>query len=242
MNLAGKRSGAQNLPAAVPGQFHYEPLIGDDDAHTKTADTDKPSGNSYEGSGSNYLSNEIFYRTAVRRNAARPNLASGHFHLPGFLTPTARNPEATQRQRLIQGVENAVERFLQHTFRLTAADLSFPDTFVNATSAPLTLTVSNGTSETLKISALEASAPFSVQSPTPLPTAQSPITLNARASVTLSLAFTPTAVGSVTGNNLVWRRFIFPAVTTGKVRVVVNAAVDGVARIVEAEAWGRDAP
>ena len=48
--------------------------------------------------------------------------------------------------------------------------------------------------------------------------------------------------GSVTGNNLVWRRFIFPAVTTGKVRVVVNAAVDGVARIVEVEAWGRDAP
>jgi hypothetical protein len=48
--------------------------------------------------------------------------------------------------------------------------------------------------------------------------------------------------GSVTGNNLVWRRFIFPAVTTGKIRVVVNAAVDGVARIVEVEAWGRDAP
>jgi hypothetical protein len=40
----------------------------------------------------------------------------------------------------------------------------------------------------------------------------------------------------------VWRKITFPAVTTQKIRVVVNAAVDGVARIVEVEAWGADAP
>src|SRR5258705_315346 len=43
--------------------------------------------------------------------------------------------------------------------------------------------------------------------------------------------------GNVSGNNLVWKKFNFTAVTTSKMRVVANAAVDGVARIVEVEAW-----
>jgi hypothetical protein len=33
--------------------------------------------------------------------------------------------------------------------------------------------------------------------------------------------------GSITGNNLLWRKITFPAVTTQKIRVMVNAAVDG---------------
>lgn len=44
--------------------------------------------------------------------------------------------------------------------------------------------------------------------------------------------------GSITNNNLVWRKVSFAAVTTSKIRVVVNATVDGVARIAEVEAWG----
>ncbi|HKP37908.1 MAG TPA: RHS repeat-associated core domain-containing protein [Pyrinomonadaceae bacterium] len=43
--------------------------------------------------------------------------------------------------------------------------------------------------------------------------------------------------GSITNNNLVWKKLTFTAVTTAKIRVVVNAAVDGVARICEVEAW-----
>ena len=43
--------------------------------------------------------------------------------------------------------------------------------------------------------------------------------------------------GSITGNNLVWKKLNFTAVTTSKIRVVANAAVDGVTRIVEVEAW-----
>ena len=43
--------------------------------------------------------------------------------------------------------------------------------------------------------------------------------------------------GSITGNNLVWRKVTFTPITTNKIRVVVNAAVDGVARISEVEAW-----
>jgi pyrrolidone-carboxylate peptidase len=34
------------------------------------------------GSGSNYLSNEIFYRVAKMRTEQRPTLATGHLHLP----------------------------------------------------------------------------------------------------------------------------------------------------------------
>jgi RHS repeat-associated protein len=43
--------------------------------------------------------------------------------------------------------------------------------------------------------------------------------------------------GSISGNNLVWRKLNFAAITTTKIRVVVNAGVDGVARLAEVEAW-----
>ncbi len=44
--------------------------------------------------------------------------------------------------------------------------------------------------------------------------------------------------GVVSGNNLVWKKITFPAITTSKIRVMVNAAPDNVARVAELEAWG----
>jgi YD repeat-containing protein len=44
--------------------------------------------------------------------------------------------------------------------------------------------------------------------------------------------------GSVTGNNKVWKKLSFAPVTTSKVRVTVNAALNSRSRIVEVEAWG----
>jgi hypothetical protein len=44
--------------------------------------------------------------------------------------------------------------------------------------------------------------------------------------------------GSVTGNNQVWRQFSFSPITTSKVRVLVNNALNTRSRIVELEAWG----
>ncbi|MDX1376801.1 MAG: hypothetical protein R3357_14645, partial [Burkholderiales bacterium] len=46
--------------------------------------------------------------------------------------------------------------------------------------------------------------------------------------------------GSVSGNNKVWRRFSFPAVSTDRIRVLISAALDrpGYSRVVELEAWG----
>src|SRR6185369_1867418 len=43
--------------------------------------------------------------------------------------------------------------------------------------------------------------------------------------------------GSVTGNNKVWRQFIFSPIATSKVRVLVNNALNTRSRIVELEAW-----
>lgn len=45
--------------------------------------------------------------------------------------------------------------------------------------------------------------------------------------------------GSVAGNDKVWRKFTFPSITTGRIRVLVNKALNGRSRIVELEAWGR---
>jgi RHS repeat-associated protein len=43
--------------------------------------------------------------------------------------------------------------------------------------------------------------------------------------------------GTVSGNNLVWKKLTFASITTAKIRVVVSAASDSVARIAEVEAW-----
>jgi hypothetical protein len=44
--------------------------------------------------------------------------------------------------------------------------------------------------------------------------------------------------GNITGNSHVWTRLSFPAITTDRIRVVVNRATDLWSRIVEIEAWG----
>jgi len=44
--------------------------------------------------------------------------------------------------------------------------------------------------------------------------------------------------GSVSASNKVWRRITFPAVTTGRIRVLTKTSVDGYSRIAEVEAWG----
>jgi hypothetical protein len=43
--------------------------------------------------------------------------------------------------------------------------------------------------------------------------------------------------GSITGNNLVWRTITFPAVTTNRIRVVVNASLAYNSRITEIEVY-----
>ena len=46
--------------------------------------------------------------------------------------------------------------------------------------------------------------------------------------------------GTVAANNLVWRTVTFPAVTTSRIRILVQKAVDGTSRIIEVEAYGTE--
>jgi hypothetical protein len=43
--------------------------------------------------------------------------------------------------------------------------------------------------------------------------------------------------GTITGNNLVWRRLTFSPITTSAIRVTVTAGLSAYARITEVEAW-----
>ena len=43
--------------------------------------------------------------------------------------------------------------------------------------------------------------------------------------------------GSVTGNNLVWRKFTFSAISTSAIRVNVRSALNTYSRITEIEAY-----
>ncbi len=52
-------------------------------------------------------------------------------------------------------------------------------------------------------------------------------------------AWATVAGGSISGNNKVWRKISFSSITTSKIRVLTNTAVDnGYSRITEVEAWG----
>lgn len=51
-------------------------------------------------------------------------------------------------------------------------------------------------------------------------------------------AWTPVPGGTVTGNTLVWRQFVFSAITTSKIRVFVSKGADGYSRLTEVEAYG----
>jgi hypothetical protein len=47
--------------------------------------------------------------------------------------------------------------------------------------------------------------------------------------------------GSISNNNLVWRRVTFSPVTTSRIRVFITAALNGYSRVMEVEAWGAPA-
>ena len=44
--------------------------------------------------------------------------------------------------------------------------------------------------------------------------------------------------GIVTGNNLVWRQFVFSPLATSRIRVLITQGQDGYSRITEVEAYG----
>ncbi|HEV2963753.1 MAG TPA: IPT/TIG domain-containing protein [Candidatus Angelobacter sp.] len=170
-------------PIFSPGKFRDKPSAGDPDGFGKVKDG--PKGDSLLGSGGNFLSNEIFYRTALLRQRLRPSLASGHLHVPS----TDIKPQTTG-PNLLTGVGQALVRFLQNSFRLQVSAITFPLTVVN-TGASGTLMVTNDTTDILNVAAVDVAAPFSVQLPGPLP-----ISVTPGSTLTVTSVFTPTAVGT----------------------------------------------
>jgi pyrrolidone-carboxylate peptidase len=143
------------------------------------------------GSGGSYLSNEIFYRVASLRSATRPALPTGHFHVVSTDTmPLTSGP------KLLNGAMIALQKLMQNSTQLrSSGDITFPPTVVNATSQPITLTVTNDGDDVALIATSQITPPFEVQLPGSLPLVISPAE-----TVSLSCTFKPNTVRSFTGN------------------------------------------
>ena len=183
-------------PASTPpvieiGKYRPEPVLNDFDGHFMT--TDIPVGTSIAGLGGDYLSNEIFYRVAIKRNSIRNSLASGHFHVP---STNFKPRDAAVGGRLVLGVTKALSRLFEHGFRLStsATSIDFPDVYIYWTPEQM-LTITNNSTEILKIGSIDTTVPFSVvlTSANPLP-----LTINPGASLTIPVRFSPTVVGAET--------------------------------------------
>ncbi|HET7462475.1 MAG TPA: carboxypeptidase regulatory-like domain-containing protein [Longimicrobium sp.] len=168
------------LVGATPGVFRPEPVhtlkLSNNTTATDTSGytvvSDVPSGTSDEGSGGSYLSNEIFYRTAVLRNSVRSSLKSGHVHI----APTGTAPR-TKGPALVSGVSTIIERFVA-TGLLTRASIGGNTTLpatevgrVSSTSLNLTNTANAPIQATVEVTAPFSAVPTSVSlSPgTPFP-------------------------------------------------------------------------
>lgn len=187
--------GQPNTPAT--GKFHPAPT---DPALTETWEkrpaTEDPVGLAREGSGGDFLSNEVFYRTALVRNTHRPSpppgppqptdklaLPSGHLHIP----PVGTNPSGGG-PAIITAVEKVIRKCLEKAFRMHAAgDVNFPRTNVNTTRSQ-SLTVINDSNVPIKIESTDVAAPFAIKTTLPL-------TVAARNSAAVEFTFAPTTAG-----------------------------------------------
>lgn len=104
-----RRTPPQQWVKPIKGLFRPSPTAGDPDGFNKVADEPDPKEKSAQGSGGSFLSNEIFYRTALLRDSVRPALASGHFHIPS----TGNDPQNTGL-RLITRVKEALGRLVDN--------------------------------------------------------------------------------------------------------------------------------
>jgi pyrrolidone-carboxylate peptidase len=183
------------------GEFHPEPTAASADGYTKAVPPDVPNQAKTAdfGSGGNFLSNEIFYRTAQVRERAVRGLASGHFHLPPFVAVNLPDPAAAlaaenaQRDRLISGVRTAFNKLVASRFRMRSlGNLTFPDTVKTQTSHAMAQ-ARNETNAPINVWAelMPANSPFTIETPVPA-------SASANAAFSLQIKFTPPAAGAFT--------------------------------------------
>lgn len=174
------------------GKYHEDSVFGQPRAYQKAAD--QPDNEEvYYGSGQNYLSNEIFYRTARVRKDNRPTLPTGHLHLPIISLFTKLNVYAdlqSKGERLISGVTTILKDFLRFAFALTGTtEVNFPDTAVHSGGTAGTLSLANpaDNSSAIEIASVEFSTPGVFQTTNSLP-----VVIQPGASATLAFKFIPT--------------------------------------------------
>jgi pyrrolidone-carboxylate peptidase len=146
---------------------------------------DKPGIIAVEGSGSNFLSNEIFYRTALLRSNIRPALPSGHVHVP-----VINNQPQTLGPGYVAATETILVRFLNARLRLRSlGDVVFPNTAINRTSASLPVKAMNETASVITVSSVEIDPPqgFLLQTPVPIDVSPS-------SELSMFFTFSPTEV------------------------------------------------
>jgi hypothetical protein len=136
-----------------------------------------------------------------------------YIHVPS----TGFDPHGTVGQGLINGVTQVFGRFFKHGFRFTGpSSIVFPPpTIINAT-AEILLMVTNNSLETLRIGSVDVLSPFSYFIQDSLP-----VTVNAGASVPLSVRFGPTAIG-MREENMTLRE------SSGEILLTVNLSGEGI--------------
>lgn len=174
------------LNTEKPGSYRKSPQPNSEDSYKLK---EVPNYDEVEfGSGGNYLSNEIFYRTSRVRKFIRATLPSGHLHVPTIgTTPEVGGPN------LITGAKEILNSMLPHAVSLTGTvQIGFPDTLVNSSGATRTITVDVPADypNEVKISSVEFS-----QSPSAFQIAPfSTIAIQPGASATIEVKFVPTEV------------------------------------------------
>ncbi len=169
---------------ANPGKFRPAPTDASDDATFLKKEGPDDNTTAREGSGRNFLSNEIFYRTALLRTV-RPALPSGHLHVP----PVDNQPQ-TRGPGLLTAAETALMRFLNDRLQLRSLrNVVFPQTGINRTSAPLFMQAMNESNATVSIESVQIDPQQGFTLQTTLPTQ-----VNAGSVLSLAFTFTPTEV------------------------------------------------
>lgn len=171
-----------------PGTSASKALHGTQDSYEKSAVIPVAGLTLVFGSGGNYLSNEIFYRTAKVRNDKQPGLLTGHLHIRSLainedLYPDLPNGVERVRngEQIYQAVTDTISRFLNGLERL-----SFPNTKVTLQNTA-SISLNNTGSTSIQIASVSFASGGSIfQLVTSLP-----VTIPASSSANFQFKFTP---------------------------------------------------
>lgn len=182
LNQAYSTVGGSSYPE-TPNRTHVDSFKKQAKQPVPFVDATHPGETSEAGSGSNFLSNEIFYRTARLRSKDRPALPTGHLHIPVL----GNGNEPKLAPGLNRAVEKALTSFLNDTLQLRSlGDVAFPDTPITRPSAPLPLRAKNETASPVEVASVDVDLPQIFQLQTSLP-----VTAPANGELALSFVFRP---------------------------------------------------